>query len=92
MHHLSTEERRLTALREMGRILKSGGHMLVYVWAMEQHRKKVVPVCFAYLFCCICNTSMHHPVLGCNKQHYITSTVTVYSVCMILQCLVLCCH
>ena len=41
IHHLSTEERRLSALREMARILKSGGHMLVYVWAMEQDKRKV---------------------------------------------------
>lgn len=42
VHHLSTEERRVMALREMRRILKSGGRMLVYVWALEQDRKKVI--------------------------------------------------
>lgn len=41
VHHLSTEERRLTALRELARIVRPGGRMLVYVWAMEQERKKV---------------------------------------------------
>ncbi len=42
IHHLSTEERRLAALREMLRVLRSGGHVLAYVWAMEQDRKQVI--------------------------------------------------
>ena len=41
VHHLSTEERRLAALRELARIVRPGGMTLVYVWAMEQERKKV---------------------------------------------------
>ena len=41
IHHLSTEERRLAALRELARILRPGGKLLVYVWAMEQDGKKV---------------------------------------------------
>lgn len=41
IHHLSSEERRLKALLEMARVLRPGGTMLVYVWAMEQQRKKV---------------------------------------------------
>ena len=41
IHHLSTENRRLEALQEMARVLRPGGEMLVYVWAMEQERKKV---------------------------------------------------
>uniref|UniRef100_S4RIP0 AlkB homolog 8, tRNA methyltransferase n=1 Tax=Petromyzon marinus TaxID=7757 RepID=S4RIP0_PETMA len=36
IHHLSTEERRLKALRELLRILRPGGRALVYVWALEQ--------------------------------------------------------
>lgn len=45
VHHLSTEERRLIALKELARIVRSGGgRMLVYVWAMEQERKKVCVV------------------------------------------------
>ncbi len=42
IHHLSTEERRLAALREMLRVLTNGGHVLVYVWALEQDRKQVI--------------------------------------------------
>lgn len=41
IHHLSTEERRVQAIEEMARILRPGGLMLIYVWAMEQSRKKV---------------------------------------------------
>jgi alkylated DNA repair protein alkB homolog 8 len=42
IHHLSTRERRLRALSEMGRILTTGGRALIYVWAKNQEadRKK----------------------------------------------------
>ncbi|KAL5460467.1 hypothetical protein EMCRGX_G033918 [Ephydatia muelleri] len=40
VHHLSTEERRLAALRELSRVLRPGGTLLVYVWAMEQESRK----------------------------------------------------
>ena len=36
MHHLSSEERRLQALREMLRVLRPGGELLVTAWAQEQ--------------------------------------------------------
>ena len=35
-HHLSTEERRLEALREMHRVTKEGGTMLLSVWSIDQ--------------------------------------------------------
>ena len=38
IHHLSTESRRLQALQEINRILKTGGEALIYVWAYEQPR------------------------------------------------------
>ena len=41
VHHLSTERRRVAALRELMRIVQPGGEALVYVWAMEQERRKV---------------------------------------------------
>lgn len=41
IHHLSTEVRRQAAIKEMVRVLHPGGTMLIYVWAMEQERKKV---------------------------------------------------
>ncbi|CAF1078973.1 unnamed protein product [Rotaria sordida] len=36
LHHISTEARRLLALKEIVRILKPGGQALVTVWAKEQ--------------------------------------------------------
>lgn len=41
LHHLSTAERRLAGLRELVRITRPGGLVLVYVWALEQEVKKV---------------------------------------------------
>ncbi|KAG7262231.1 hypothetical protein CRUP_013539 [Coryphaenoides rupestris] len=40
LHHLSTPQRRLQAVREMMRCLRPGGRIMIYVWALEQtHRK-----------------------------------------------------
>lgn len=36
IHHLATAERRLAAIREMARLLRSGGRALIYVWAKDQ--------------------------------------------------------
>lgn len=40
IHHLSTPERRETAIRELIKLLKVGGKGLIYVWAMEQERNE----------------------------------------------------
>uniref|UniRef100_A0A8C5FZF1 tRNA (carboxymethyluridine(34)-5-O)-methyltransferase n=1 Tax=Gouania willdenowi TaxID=441366 RepID=A0A8C5FZF1_GOUWI len=40
IHHLSTQERRLAAVRELVRLLKPGGRALIYVWAFEQEHNK----------------------------------------------------
>ncbi|KAJ1929977.1 tRNA methyltransferase, has a role in tRNA modification [Tieghemiomyces parasiticus] len=40
IHHLSTPERRCAAVREMVRILRPGGQLLVFVWALEQKGKR----------------------------------------------------
>uniref|UniRef100_A0A4W4FIU1 tRNA (carboxymethyluridine(34)-5-O)-methyltransferase n=1 Tax=Electrophorus electricus TaxID=8005 RepID=A0A4W4FIU1_ELEEL len=36
IHHFSTQERRLAAIKELVRLLNVGGRALIYVWAMEQ--------------------------------------------------------
>ncbi|XP_072119219.1 tRNA (carboxymethyluridine(34)-5-O)-methyltransferase alkbh8 [Mobula birostris] len=41
IHHFSTEERRLSAVKEIVRLLRLGGRGLIYVWAMEQEHNKV---------------------------------------------------
>ena len=41
IHHFATVKRRLIALREMARVLRPGGKMLVCVWAVEQSERKV---------------------------------------------------
>uniref|UniRef100_A0A8C3S4S8 Methyltransferase type 11 domain-containing protein n=1 Tax=Chelydra serpentina TaxID=8475 RepID=A0A8C3S4S8_CHESE len=40
IHHFSTKERRVRAIQEMARTLRVGGQMMIYVWAMEQKRRK----------------------------------------------------
>ena len=40
IHHFATEERRLEAIKEMIRVLRIGGRILIYVWAKEQERFK----------------------------------------------------
>ncbi|XP_064637725.1 uncharacterized protein LOC135493960 [Lineus longissimus] len=40
IHHFATVERRVAALRELARIIQPGGRIMVYVWAMEQTRRK----------------------------------------------------
>ncbi|XP_053363686.1 probable tRNA methyltransferase 9B [Clarias gariepinus] len=40
IHHMSTKERRVRALKEMARTLRVGGRVMIYVWAMEQKRRK----------------------------------------------------
>ncbi|CAG8606168.1 635_t:CDS:2 [Rhizophagus irregularis] len=36
IHHFTTPERRITAIKELFRIAKPGSKVLIYVWAMEQ--------------------------------------------------------
>ena len=41
LHHLTTRRRRTRALWELARILRPGGRLMLYVWAMEQNKRKV---------------------------------------------------
>ncbi|XP_048366080.1 probable tRNA methyltransferase 9B [Sphaerodactylus townsendi] len=40
IHHFSTKQRRIKAIKEMARVLVPGGHMMIYVWAMEQKTRR----------------------------------------------------
>ncbi|XP_043929158.1 probable tRNA methyltransferase 9B [Protopterus annectens] len=40
IHHFSTKERRIRAVKEMARTLRIGGQVMICVWAMEQKRRK----------------------------------------------------
>ncbi|KAJ8927193.1 hypothetical protein NQ314_020469 [Rhamnusium bicolor] len=40
VHHLATTERRIRALRELARVLRIGGRLIISVWAMEQSHRK----------------------------------------------------
>ncbi|XP_055334019.1 alkylated DNA repair protein alkB homolog 8-like [Paramacrobiotus metropolitanus] len=42
IHHLSSQERRIKALRELVRVLSVNGSALVYVWALEQKKDQRV--------------------------------------------------
>ncbi|KAG9470930.1 probable tRNA methyltransferase 9B [Eleutherodactylus coqui] len=40
IHHFSTRQRRVRAIKEMARILHPGGQIMLYVWAMEQKGRR----------------------------------------------------
>ncbi|XP_008546113.1 uncharacterized protein LOC103570226 [Microplitis demolitor] len=40
VHHFATTERRVNALRELARVLRIGGKLVISVWAMEQRHRK----------------------------------------------------
>ncbi|VFV36154.1 methyltransferase kiaa1456 [Lynx pardinus] len=39
IHHFSTKQRRIRAIKEMARVLVPGGQLMIYVWAMEQKNR-----------------------------------------------------
>ncbi|KAL0134912.1 hypothetical protein PUN28_001589 [Cardiocondyla obscurior] len=40
VHHFATTERRVLALKELARVLRIGGRLVISVWAMEQKHRK----------------------------------------------------
>uniref|UniRef100_K1QTK1 Methyltransferase type 11 domain-containing protein n=1 Tax=Magallana gigas TaxID=29159 RepID=K1QTK1_MAGGI len=40
IHHFSSQSRRLQAVKEMCRLLRPGGQIMIYVWAFEQKHRK----------------------------------------------------
>ena len=41
IHHFCSPDRRVRAIRELARIMKPGGKLMLYVWAYEQKHRKV---------------------------------------------------
>ena len=48
IHHLTTPKRRAAAVAELARILRPGGKLMIYVWAMEQKHRNVSIVFFFF--------------------------------------------
>lgn len=42
IHHFTTVERRVEAISELARVLRPEGKLMIYVWALEQSRRKVL--------------------------------------------------
>lgn len=40
IHHFATTERRVSAIRELARILRIGGRVVISVWAVEQKSRR----------------------------------------------------
>ncbi|XP_070500316.1 putative leucine-rich repeat-containing protein DDB_G0290503 isoform X2 [Chironomus tepperi] len=40
IHHFATTERRVSAIRELARVLRIGGRMIITVWALEQKSRR----------------------------------------------------
>ncbi|GIY62052.1 probable tRNA methyltransferase 9B [Caerostris extrusa] len=40
IHHFATTDRRIAAIKELTRVLRIGGKVLITVWAMEQRHRK----------------------------------------------------
>lgn len=40
VHHFATTERRVSAIRELARILRIGGRVIITVWALEQKSRR----------------------------------------------------
>lgn len=40
VHHFATSERRVSAIRELARILRIGGRVIITVWALEQKSRR----------------------------------------------------
>ncbi|XP_012250628.2 uncharacterized protein LOC105682942 isoform X2 [Athalia rosae] len=61
VHHFATTERRVHALKELARVLRIGGRLVISVWAMEQRHRKfesqdvLVPWPKAYRFDSSCS-------------------------------------
>ncbi len=41
IHHFTTSSRRVRAVQELARVLRPGGKLMIYVWALEQKQRQV---------------------------------------------------
>ncbi|KOX70067.1 Putative methyltransferase KIAA1456 [Melipona quadrifasciata] len=87
VHHFATTERRVHALKELARVLRIGGRLVISVWAMEQKHRKfesqdvLVPWPKAYCINSVSNRSKRSSVphttdLHCNQnaQKFLSSS------------------
>ena len=61
LHHFASYERRLQSVKELARILKPGGQILIYAWAWEQKRRKV---CILVILLSMCMLIILNKELG----------------------------
>ncbi len=45
IHHFTTSSRRVRAVQELARVLRPGGKLMIYVWALEQKQRQVCMGC-----------------------------------------------
>ncbi|KAK0098149.1 hypothetical protein PV326_010848 [Microctonus aethiopoides] len=70
VHHFATTERRVNALKELARVLRIGGKLVISVWAMEQRHRKfesqdvLVPWPKAYCLNSTCNCETGLPCMN----------------------------
>ncbi|XP_033217782.1 uncharacterized protein LOC117173371 [Belonocnema kinseyi] len=75
VHHFATTERRVRALKELARVLRIGGRLIISVWAMEQRHRKfesqdvLVPWPKAYCLNSRSNSGRSHGSSCDERQH-----------------------
>ncbi|XP_034948913.1 uncharacterized protein fid [Chelonus insularis] len=74
VHHFATTERRVNALKELARVLRIGGKLVISVWAMEQKHRKfesqdvLIPWPKAYCLNSTCNCGSKFPCIDSHRD------------------------
>ncbi|XP_012224019.1 uro-adherence factor A [Linepithema humile] len=74
VHHFATTERRVHALKELARVLRIGGRLVISVWAMEQKHRKfesqdvLIPWPKSYCMSAASDGSKHSDVSDSNEK------------------------
>ncbi|XP_028401242.1 tRNA (carboxymethyluridine(34)-5-O)-methyltransferase-like isoform X2 [Dendronephthya gigantea] len=79
LHHFASYKRRLQSVKELARILKPGGQILIYVWACEQKKRKfssqnvLIPwkTESAKKEDCFCNQNIQPNEVNTKKKHFV---------------------